>query len=840
MPKISACLIVRDEESNIQRCLDSIVEQVDEIIIVDTGSIDNTVELCKKYTDKIYFKKWNNNFSEARNYSIEKSTGDWVFLIDADEELFIKNIDKDLKFIVKKAEQNNCKVIIPINRNYMSFDYQTYDEFNLPRLFTKGNIKYVNSVHNQPIYNGKEFHTSDIKIYHYGYLWTESLKLKKLNRSYPLILNEIENFKEKNHDSQYYYIGQKLKLDLISENDYIFLRDFKKYKKEILEKSKEEAMSIENVKDYIYTIEKYGMVSEAKDITEVFYLNNKLNPDISLIMANFYYKENDYKNSIKYFEVFLNALYNYYNNISKISFSVIYNSILFKTLKMMFLCFSRENIELKFENISEEKLIYIYNNNDFNYMSELYFYFLLKDLNINVKKPLLLQENFKNEVLERNIGRYLIKIDKEKKDLIYFLILSYSLYFENLDYMYSNIFEVFNENLNGKNLAIVLIFAEELFNILGNNIFYKLTLKVLGENSDLWKYFEAVFYFKNKDKIKGMAFFNKNKSIHKKSMTEDIMYRYIKDIEITNYSLIKRPYILSVLDSNINLYENEKIFHSSICKIFENDNISQEFITFMNISDLNNINKSLVEDYLCLYEKNRDLNVMECLKNYIIKKIEDKSEKNLKSVIKDIEKILESFQNPYIPTPKWAISVLEDKNSKKSCFFDLKDKIIYLSIPAFNYNLDMEITFLNIWKEKRNFYYKEKILDKKDNSNIIKYFEEDINIINSYLDNYIDIEENMLLINFNKKYGIIGENDEFDFKLFDESAIFLPELLDEKNFKIFLEEDFFNSKLIITFSDPESAFKNPYSNFYLKDKIFLKNDYHIILNDGKYKYYIKK
>lgn len=415
MPKISACLIVRDEESNIQRCLDSIVEQVDEIIIVDTGSIDNTVEICKKYTDKIYFKKWNNNFSEARNYSIEKSTGDWVFLIDADEELFIKNIDKDLKFIVKKAEQNNCKVIIPINRNYMSFDYQTYDEFNLPRLFTKGNIKYVNSVHNQPIYNGKEFHTSDIKIYHYGYLWTESLKLKKLNRSYPLILNEIENFKEKNHDSQYYYIGQKLKLDLISENDYIFLRDFKKYKKEILEKSKEEAMSIENVKDYIYTIEKYGMVSEAKDITEVFYLNNKLNPDISLIMANFYYKENDYKNSIKYFEVFLNALYNYYNNISKISFSVIYNSILFKTLKMMFLCFSRENIELKFENISEEKLIYIYNNNDFNYMSELYFYFLLKDLNINVKKPLLLQENFKNEVLERNIGRYLIKIDKEKK-----------------------------------------------------------------------------------------------------------------------------------------------------------------------------------------------------------------------------------------------------------------------------------------------------------------------------------------------------------------------------------------------------------------------------------------
>ncbi|NLD49170.1 MAG: glycosyltransferase, partial [Clostridiaceae bacterium] len=89
--KLSICMMVKDEEKNLDRCLNSLVpllEKVDgELIIVDTGSKDGTVEIAKKYTDKIYFKQWYNDFSGMRNYSTSLAKGEWIFIVDADEEL---------------------------------------------------------------------------------------------------------------------------------------------------------------------------------------------------------------------------------------------------------------------------------------------------------------------------------------------------------------------------------------------------------------------------------------------------------------------------------------------------------------------------------------------------------------------------------------------------------------------------------------------------------------------------------------------------------------------------------------------------------------------------------
>ena len=69
MITISLCMIVKNEEKVLARCLDSIADLMDEIIIVDTGSSDNTKEIAKKYTDKIYDFAWIDDFSAARNYS---------------------------------------------------------------------------------------------------------------------------------------------------------------------------------------------------------------------------------------------------------------------------------------------------------------------------------------------------------------------------------------------------------------------------------------------------------------------------------------------------------------------------------------------------------------------------------------------------------------------------------------------------------------------------------------------------------------------------------------------------------------------------------------------------
>ena len=87
MVSISLCMIVKDEEEVLSRCLSSISNLVDEIIIVDTGSSDKTVDIAKEFTDKIYFYKWADDFSAARNYSFFKAKMDYILWLDADDVL---------------------------------------------------------------------------------------------------------------------------------------------------------------------------------------------------------------------------------------------------------------------------------------------------------------------------------------------------------------------------------------------------------------------------------------------------------------------------------------------------------------------------------------------------------------------------------------------------------------------------------------------------------------------------------------------------------------------------------------------------------------------------------
>ena len=72
--KISVCLIVKDEELVIERCLCCVQKFADEIIVVDTGSKDRTKELAKKFTDKVFDFEWDDDFSKARNFSFSKAT----------------------------------------------------------------------------------------------------------------------------------------------------------------------------------------------------------------------------------------------------------------------------------------------------------------------------------------------------------------------------------------------------------------------------------------------------------------------------------------------------------------------------------------------------------------------------------------------------------------------------------------------------------------------------------------------------------------------------------------------------------------------------------------------
>ena len=91
MATISLCMIVKNEEKVLARCLDSIADLMDEIIIVDTGSTDSTKEIAGRYTDRVYDFKWVDYFSAARNFAFEKATMDYIYSADADEILDEEN-----------------------------------------------------------------------------------------------------------------------------------------------------------------------------------------------------------------------------------------------------------------------------------------------------------------------------------------------------------------------------------------------------------------------------------------------------------------------------------------------------------------------------------------------------------------------------------------------------------------------------------------------------------------------------------------------------------------------------------------------------------------------------
>ena len=105
--EISVCMIVKDEQQTLPKILDCIKRFADEIVIVDTGSKDNTIKIAKKYTDKVFCFKWENDFSSARNFSFSKASKDFVMWLDADDFITDENIDKILK--LKENEKDKEK-----------------------------------------------------------------------------------------------------------------------------------------------------------------------------------------------------------------------------------------------------------------------------------------------------------------------------------------------------------------------------------------------------------------------------------------------------------------------------------------------------------------------------------------------------------------------------------------------------------------------------------------------------------------------------------------------------------------------------------------------------------
>jgi len=183
---ISLCMIVKNESENLDRCLQSVYKYMNEIIIVDTGSTDNTIDIAKRYNAKVSTFNWVEDFSKARNYSLSLATSDWILVLDADEclaEQDIITIKEKLIYepydafeLVKRSYSNNPDIgKFSVNDNsyvegngWLGWQNEPNDLLFRNDLY----IYYEDRIHEtvrKSIYKaGLKIKKTDIPVHHYG------------------------------------------------------------------------------------------------------------------------------------------------------------------------------------------------------------------------------------------------------------------------------------------------------------------------------------------------------------------------------------------------------------------------------------------------------------------------------------------------------------------------------------------------------------------------------------------------------------------------------------------------------------------------------------------------
>ena len=190
---LSLCMIVKNEERVLRRCLESIKDAVDEIVVVDTGSEDNTREIARKYTDKVYNFLWQDDFSGARNFSFSKARGDYIMWLDADDVVEEKDCVK-IKNLMKEPE---CDVYMCLYN--MGFDSSFYRERILKR---DKNFLWQGFVHEVIAPVGRISYT-DIEIMH------KKEEGKNSRRNLDIYLKKLKEGYQFNSRELYYY-GREL------------------------------------------------------------------------------------------------------------------------------------------------------------------------------------------------------------------------------------------------------------------------------------------------------------------------------------------------------------------------------------------------------------------------------------------------------------------------------------------------------------------------------------------------------------------------------------------------------------------------------------------------------
>lgn len=181
---LSVCILAYNEEKNIERCLESIKDIADEIVVgVDDRTTDRTIEIVKKYTSNVFEIKHVEYFDGMKQLVIDKAKGKWIFWLDADEEVR-KKLKEEIIQIIESFSENDGDYVYKIPRKNIIFGKWIehtgwYPDFQI-RFWKKGVVCFSNAIHQDPEINGGEIIKMENALHHYNYVST-SQYISKLN-----------------------------------------------------------------------------------------------------------------------------------------------------------------------------------------------------------------------------------------------------------------------------------------------------------------------------------------------------------------------------------------------------------------------------------------------------------------------------------------------------------------------------------------------------------------------------------------------------------------------------------------------------------------------------------
>lgn len=212
---LSLCMIVKDEEAMLGRCLEAVRDAVDEIVVVDTGSTDATVEIAESYGARVLHHAWDGDFAAARNASFDAATGDWVMYLDADEVLVAEDVGRLRALTARTWREAFYLVEINHTGDLEDGTAVTHDAMRVFR--NRPEYRFEGRIHEQiaqrlPAYLVERLERTTVRVEHYGYLGAVRGAKDKVNRNLELLERQAADgddspFLHFNLGSEYLAIG---------------------------------------------------------------------------------------------------------------------------------------------------------------------------------------------------------------------------------------------------------------------------------------------------------------------------------------------------------------------------------------------------------------------------------------------------------------------------------------------------------------------------------------------------------------------------------------------------------------------------------------------------------